>query len=101
MNLTTARDTDRWNVQPSLAARLAQFFHRRPNVWIDGRTLATIAGNYGWRTRVSELRKPPFNMTIENRQRHVRVRGAAFTISEYRFVGDEAADSASTPSAAM
>lgn len=66
---------------------LAALFNEYPHVWIDGRTLANVAGAYAWRTRVSDLRKPPYAMAIENRQRHVcNVDGSgAATISEYRF----------------
>ena len=64
----------------SLCARLAAFLKARPNQWIDGRELATIAGAYGWRTRVSDLRRPPYSLTIENRQR----REGQYVVSEYR-----------------
>lgn len=64
---------------------LAAYFHRHRGQWIDGRDLE-FAGRYGWRSRVSNIRKPPFNMTIENRQRNCRARnGNAFVVSEYRF----------------
>lgn len=66
----------------TLCGRLAVFLRARPNQWIDGRELATIAGAYGWRTRVSDLRRPPYSLTIENRQR----RHKRHVISEYRFV---------------
>ena len=58
--------------QSTLIARLAQFVRQRPFVWIDGRELALVGGAYAWRTRISELRRAPFHMTIENRQRTVR-----------------------------
>jgi hypothetical protein len=71
----------------TLVERLARFLAERPNVWHDGRDLGTIAGSYAWRTRISDLRRPPFNMAIENRQRHVRQPdGTTYTVSEYRFV---------------
>ena len=68
--------------QTPLCARLAALFKSKPGVWIDGRQLATVAGTYGWRTRVSDLRRPPFNFTIENRQR----RKGRQVVSEYRLV---------------
>jgi hypothetical protein len=71
--------------RPNLAARLAAFFHEHPNEFIDGRQLATIGGSYAWRTRISDLRRAPFDMRIENRQRHQRVNGELVTISEYRY----------------
>ena len=32
---------------------LAAFFKARPNQWIDGKELATVAGGYAWRSRCS------------------------------------------------
>jgi hypothetical protein len=63
------------------AQALAAYFREHPGQWLDGRDLATVAGNYAWRTRISDLRKPPFRMPIENRQR--RLSGGAI-VSEYR-----------------
>jgi len=72
----------------SLAGRLAQFFRARPGTWIDGRTLSTVAGNYAWRTRVSEIRRR-YGMPIENRLRRVTLDdGRTITISEYLFDGE-------------
>jgi hypothetical protein len=65
---------------------LAGFFALRPNQWVDGRSLS-FAGSYAWRTRISDLRKPPYGMQIENRQRRMsRPDGSRYTISEYRYV---------------
>src|SRR5688572_12505812 len=70
----------------SLNDRLMEFFHARPNVWVDGRELSRIAGAYGWRSRVSDLRRRR-GMTLENRQRTItRDDGSAYKVSEYRFV---------------
>ncbi len=66
----------------SLNEKLAAYFKSRPNVWLDGRELSKVAGAYAWRSRISNLRKPPFNLTIENRLRRER----GFTVSEYRLV---------------
>jgi hypothetical protein len=63
-----------------LVERLAALFQANPGCWIDGRELARVAGYAAWRTRISDLRRPPFSLVIENRQR----RGEAFTVSEYR-----------------
>lgn len=69
---------------------LAAFFKARPNIWVSGLNLASIAGGYAWRTRVSDLRGAPFNMTIENRQRRVvEPGGRRFIVSEYRFVPEQ------------
>jgi hypothetical protein len=71
----------------SLAARLAQFFRARPHTWHDGRALGPIAGGYAWRTRVSDLRRPPFGMRIDNRQRRIiGGDGSTVVVSEYRYV---------------
>ncbi len=70
----------------SLCQRLADYFAQRPGQWVDGRLLATVAGNYAWRSRVSDLRTR-HGLTVENRQRHLtNSRGTTFTVSEYRYV---------------
>ena len=78
------------SISTSLNSQLEQFFRERPNEWIDGRKLETIAGRYAWRTRVSDLRILRA-MTIENRQRRItppkdRPLLKPYTVSEYRFV---------------
>jgi hypothetical protein len=83
MSIRHARSAD---AAPSLTATLAEFLRDRPHVWIDGRQLATVAGAYAWRTRLSELRRSPFGMTVRNRQRRVDSPKGRFTISEYQFV---------------
>ena len=74
---------------------LAEFFKARPGQWVDGKALERVAGGYAWRTRVSNLRKAPFGMVIENRIRRIEsqvegLTGAAarrvFRVSEYRYV---------------
>lgn len=65
---------------------LAALFHRRPWEWINGLELARVGGAYAWRTRVSDLRKPPYAMRIENRIRRVRFDdGTSQRVSEYLF----------------
>jgi hypothetical protein len=71
----------------NLCQRLADYFRSRPGEWIDGRDLFAVAGSYAWRSRVSDLRRPPFSFAIENRQeRHRAPDGQRYTISFYRFV---------------
>ena len=66
----------------SRATRLSDLFRRSPGEWFDGRELAEVGGVYAWRTRVSELRRSPFFMNIENRQRDVReADGTVFTVA--------------------
>jgi hypothetical protein len=75
--------------RPSRTELLAQFFRRRPNVWIDGRQLANVAGAYAWRTRLSDLRRPPYSMAVENVVRRAELEpGRKFAVSEYRYVPD-------------
>ena len=70
----------------SLNERLRDYFTKRPGQWIDGRELARIAGSYGWRTRVSDLRTI-YGMSIENKQHRVlRADGSSWKVSEYRYV---------------
>ena len=84
----------------SLTTRLRRFFEARPGRWIDGRALAGVAGNYAWRTRVSNLRRPPFSMCIENRQRHVRTEAGRVVVSEYRYQPDALKTGASATASA-
>lgn len=71
----------------SRAERLANFFRQRANHWLDARELFPVAGHCGWRSRISDIRRAPFFLNIENRQRTIRqADGTAFTISEYRLV---------------
>jgi hypothetical protein len=79
----------------SRSESLAAFFRAHPLAWVSGLSLAKIAGAYAWRTRVSDLRSAPFNMTIENRQRHVtEPDGRRYIVSEYRFVPAEQPEAA-------
>lgn len=66
----------------SVAAR----FRSAPGVWIDGKELAKVGGGYAWRSRVSDLRRAPFHMAIENRVRTEEFMGTKYAVSEYRFV---------------
>jgi hypothetical protein len=78
----------------SFAETLAIYFKARPLQWIDGKMLALVAGGYAWRSRVSDIRRAPFGMKIENRQRHVERLAvgdllgphAKVAVSEYRYV---------------
>lgn len=70
----------------TLMERLAAYFRARPNTWIDGVELASVAGCYAWRSRCSDLRRPPHSMTIQNRQRHVKSGSRRFVVSEYRYL---------------
>ena len=62
--------------------RLAAYLRDHEGEWIDGLTLATIAGAYAWRTRLSECRTQ-LGMTVTNRERKL---ANGVTKSEYRFV---------------
>lgn len=70
----------------SACARLARYLVLRRGQWIDGRVLAGIGGAYAWRTRLSDLRKAPWFLDIENRYRHVNEDGRKWIVSEYRLV---------------
>jgi len=65
----------------TMAARAAAIFRSRPGQWIDGRVFADACGYAGWRTRISDCRRAPWFMDIENRQR----KDGRYTISEYRW----------------
>jgi hypothetical protein len=69
-----------------LTAHLAAYFQRNAGSWIDAKDLLSIAGNCGWRSRLSELRRRPYHMVISNRLRRCRAEnGNVFVISEYKF----------------
>jgi len=80
----------------SLIDRLAAFFRAHPRVWFDGRELAAIGGQYAWRTRISNLRRAPFHLTIRNRQRKVNADGRSYVISEYCYLPDDPAREGTT-----
>jgi hypothetical protein len=71
----------------SLREKLANHFKARPNVDIDGLELGRVAGSYAWRSRVAELRFPPYNMNIKNSQPIEKTAaGLTFKRSLYRYI---------------
>lgn len=71
----------------SLVEKLARLFQAHKEKWIDGRELAAVGGTYAWRTRVADLRRAPYTMNVENRQRRVRQpNGTNWIVSEYRYL---------------
>jgi hypothetical protein len=62
--------------------KVAGLFRAAPGAWIDGLTLASRGGAYGWRTRVSDCRVQ-LGMVIENR---VRALEDGTRASEYRYM---------------
>ena len=70
----------------SFNAILAEYLKARVGQWIDGKELATVAGGYAWRSRVSECRRL-YGLQIDNRQERVKLpNGQRFTRSLYRLV---------------
>jgi hypothetical protein len=70
----------------SLNDKLEAFFKDRPNVSVDGKRLAEIAGCYGWRTRVSDLRTKR-GMNIVNDVLTLKdASGKPYKISHYTFL---------------
>lgn len=61
---------------------VADYFRSHPNEWIDGLVFAEFAGQYAWRSRISDCRAE-FGMVIENRQWST---SDGKTRSEYRYV---------------
>jgi hypothetical protein len=84
----------------TMTDRLETFFREHPGQWLDGRELAKHGGVYGWRSRVTDVRRRGLN--IENRQRAVRAVGGVLVarVSEYRFVPGSLLDLAGTTPAA-
>ena len=70
----------------TLIARLAAYFKARPNEWVDARALLSVAGFGGWRTRVSDLRRRPYDMDIRNKVSTRLVNGVRITDSHYQYV---------------
>ena len=68
----------------TFAGKVAAYFKARPGQWIDGRDILKIAGCYGWRTRISDCRRPPYSLDIRNRQRRTN----GYIVSEYMLVTD-------------
>ena len=64
--------------------RLQSYFESHPQQWIDGLTLSEHGGAYGWRSRVSDVRKR--GLTIINHQRSL---SSGRIISEYKYVPPE------------
>lgn len=69
--------------KPSLADRLEAYFKARPGVWLDGHELIRIAGTFGLRSRISDVRAR--GLDIENRLRHETRDGVTYTVTEYKF----------------
>jgi hypothetical protein len=88
----------------SLCDKLEAYLKAQPLKWIDGKRFEAVAGGYGWRTRISNLRTQR-GMVIENRQRKIpghdagcpglqawdipeacRCSRPPFTVSESRYV---------------
>ena len=66
--------------------QLAVFFLARPNQRISAVDLMPLGGLCSWRTRLSDLRKPPYNMDIRNETRtQRRADGTAFKASFYTY----------------
>ena len=63
--------------------RTAKFLRRHRRRYISAFVLMRMAGMLAWRTRLSDLRKPPFNMDI-------RWNGNPRK-SQYRYVGKQKA----------
>jgi hypothetical protein len=69
----------------SLCDKLEAYLKARAGIWIDGRMFGPIAGEFAWRTRISNLRRDR-GMKIENRVRTIKREGFSYRISEYMFV---------------
>lgn len=71
----------------TLCDRVAALLKAREGQWVDGRDIAAVGGYAAYRTRLSDLRRSPYAMQIDNRVRTVEVEPGRFVkISEYKFV---------------
>jgi len=76
----------------TLTELVADYFTAHPNTWIEMHVFASFAGVGGWRSRISDCRRAPFSMQIEQRDYRTRTHdGRTITVSEYRYLhGNEA-----------
>jgi len=68
----------------TLTEQLARFFREHAGEWLGARQLE-FAGRQAWRTRVSDLRKPPYGMTIENEVKRIKTDQGEIRMSRYRY----------------
>lgn len=68
----------------SMCARIARHLLAHRGEWVDGRELSRVGGYAAYRTRISDLRKAPWHLSIENRYRHVKEDGRKWVVSEYK-----------------
>ncbi len=68
--------------------KVDQFFQARLGQWVDAGELLGVAGRFGWRTRVSNVRKrfKERGGDIKNRILRVKLGDRYITVSEYRAV---------------
>lgn len=69
----------------SVVERLAAFFRAHPDEWVEDREIALVAGSRAWRTWCPDLKREPFLMFVETRQRRIEIRpGRTVTVLEHR-----------------
>ena len=84
-----AFDTDAFGSRRcETTARQVDTFWCRVAALFDGKVVMEIAGCYGWRTRISELRRSPYNLNIKNKM----YKQGRYTVSEYRLVAPASPD---------
>ena len=70
----------------SMCARIARHLLAHRGQWIDGQVLSKLGGYAAYRTRISDLRKAPWCLNVENRYRHMKDGDRKWIVSEYRCV---------------
>lgn len=86
----TASKPQRKSRQSADADFFAAYFKARPNVWISALELMQQRACLSFRTRLSDLRYPPYDMQIDNKQeRHKGSDGRMVTHSFYRYGGEK------------
>lgn len=73
----------------TLTEQVAAILRARPHQWINGHEFAKVGGYAGWSARLRDLRKPPYNWTIENRVKRCEFMGQRWTETEYRYIPTE------------
>ena len=106
IDLLTAPASRPVRVRHGGCAKLAALFRAHPGRRFTWRELAAVGGGAGWRTRVSQLRRAPWRMQIENDWWDVTTQdGSTYRESVYWYVpgvtGDRPANARSATSARM
>lgn len=76
---------DQLLARETYCAKVARLLLSKRGEWFDYWQVAQVGGQCAWRTRISDIRKAPWFLDVENRQTRVtRPDGSSFVVSQYR-----------------